>query len=60
MAGTLLPRLLHRGQLQLLVVEVVRLLASVSLAVVSGELLVQVDALGPTGLLLTLAERTSF
>lgn len=60
MAGTLLPRLLHRGQLQLLVVEVVRLLASVSLAVVTGEFLVQVDALGTTSLLLTLAERTSF
>ena len=60
MAGTLLPRLLHRRQLQLLVVEVVRLLASVSLAVVTGEFLVQVDALGTTSLLLTLAERTSF
>ena len=60
MAGTLLTRLLHWGQLQLLVVEVVRLLASVSLAVVTGEFLVQVDALGTTSLLLTLAERTSF
>ena len=60
MAGTVLSWLLHRGQLQFLVVEVVRLLTSVSLAVVAGEFLVQVDALGATRLLLTLAERTSF
>ena len=60
MASALLARLLHRGQLQFLVVEVVGLLASVSLAVVSAEFLVQVDALGTAGLLLALAERPAF
>lgn len=49
-----LARLLHGRQLQFLVVQIVRFLSSVSLPVVAGEFLVQMDTLG--ALLLARAE----
>ena len=52
--------LLHRRKLQLLIIQVVRFLSSVSFAIVSGEFLVKMDTLRTTrAVLLALSERAS-
>lgn len=56
--SAVLSWLLHRGKLQLLIVQVVGFLSSVSFAVVPGEFLVKMDTLRTTrAVLLTLPER---